>query len=205
LHHRTPGANYRFLAENISIIQAAIQDSVIIVAQLEISLETVRRSLKLAKKLGKTTILNPAPACKLDNDLLDCVDILIPNETELEHLSGVSVRNETEIIAAARNMLEKGIKDVIVTMGEKGCIHVSSGQYKIYPAYQVNAADTTAAGDGFTGAMAVALSEGKNITAAIPFAMAVAALTVTKKWAQSSLPYRREVEEFVSGIGGIGC
>jgi ribokinase len=193
----TPGANYRFVAENVQNIKEAIDDSKIIVTQLEIPLETVRYSLKLAKKLGKTTILNPAPVCAMDDALLSDVDILIPNETELELLSGDPLHTEAEIIAAARKLINRGVKEVIVTLGAKGCIYVNFEDSQSFEAYKVDAVDTTAAGDSFIGGLAVALGEGKTIEEAISFAMAVAALTVTKKGAQSSLPYRDEVEEFL--------
>jgi ribokinase len=193
----TPGANYRFLAEHVYNLQKAVADSQIIVTQLEIPLETVRYSLKLAKKFGKTTILNPAPACELDDALLSCVDLLIPNETELELLNGTPLHTEMEIFDAARAMVKRGVQEVIVTLGEKGCIYVNSERSRSFEAYHVNAVDTTAAGDSFIGGLAVALSEGKQIEEAISFAMAVATLTVTKKGAQSSLPYRDEVEEFL--------
>jgi ribokinase len=190
----TPGANYRFLAEHVHNLEKTVVDSQIIVTQLEIPVETVRHSLVLAKKLGKATILNPAPAFELDNTLLSCVDLLIPNETELELLSGTPLHTETEIIDAGRTMINRGVKAVIVTLGEQGCIYVDSEGSRSFEAYQVDAVDTTAVGDSFIGGLAVALSEGKTVEAAISFAMAVAALTVTKKGAQSSLPYRREVE-----------
>jgi ribokinase len=198
----TPGANYRLLPGNIQNLQALISDSDIIVTQLEIPVEMVCYSLQLARKLGKTTILNPAPACELDNALLSCVDLLIPNETELELLSGTPLHTETEIIAAARAMIQRGVQAVIVTLGEKGCIYVNSEGFRSFAAYQVDAVDTTAAGDSFIGGMAVALSEGKTVEAAIPFAMAVAALTVTKRGAQSSLPYRPEVEALLCNASG---
>jgi ribokinase len=190
----TPGANYRFLAEHIQNFQAIIEASDVIVTQLEIPMATVRYSLQLAKKLAKTTILNPAPALELDNELLSCVDLLIPNETELASISGLPVRNEAEISVAARAMIKRGVKGVIVTVGAKGCVYVNSERSQHFVAYQVDAVDTTAAGDSFIGGLAVALSEGKTVEAAIPFAMAVAALTVTKQGAQCSLPYRDEVE-----------
>jgi ribokinase len=190
----TPGANYLFLAEHVHNFQKALADSQIIVTQLEIPLATVRYSLQLAKQLGKKTILNPAPACELDDVLLSCVDLLIPNETELELLSGTSLHNKIEIINAARSLIKRGVQEVIVTLGEKGCIYVNSERSRSFEAYQVNAVDTTAAGDSFIGGLAVALSEGKQIEEAVSFAMAVAALTVTKKGAQSALPYRDEVE-----------
>jgi ribokinase len=191
------GANSRFFPEQIQNLKEIMNTSELILTQLEIPLETAHYALKVAKELGKTTILNPAPALKLNAAFLAWVDILIPNETELERLSGMAVHTETEIVAAARLMICKGIKDVIVTLGEQGCIHVSSGQFRVFPAYQVNVVDTAAAGDSFIGALAVALIEGKNIEKAIPFAMAAAALTVTRKGAQDSLPGRREVEEFL--------
>jgi ribokinase len=141
--------------------------------------------------------LNPAPAMKLDDELLSCVDLLIPNETELELLSGLPVRDEAEITAAAQTMIKRGVKEVIVTIGEKGCVYVNPNGSQVFRAYQVAVLDTTAAGDSFSGAMAVALNEGKTMEDAIAFAMAIAALTVTKKGAQSSLPYRHEVEELL--------
>jgi ribokinase len=193
----TPGANYRFLAENVQRMKTVIDASDIVVTQLEIPVETVRYSLELAKKLGKTTILNPAPACALDDALLSRVDLLIPNETELEFLSGDPLHTEADIVAAARRLIDRGVKEVIVTLGEKGCIYVNFEGSRSFKAYQVDVVDTTAAGDSFIGGLAVALSEGKGIEAAISFAMAVAALAVTKKGAQSSLPYRDEVEEFL--------
>lgn len=194
----TPGANYRFLAGQLQNRKAALDDSGIIVTQLEIPLETVRYSLQLGKKLGKITILNPAPALELDDAILASVDILIPNETELELLSGVPLHTETDIIAASRRLINRGVQEVIVTLGEKGCMDVNSGGSRSFAAYQVAAVDTTAAGDSFIGGLAVALSEGKTIEEAVSFAMAVAALTVTKKGAQSSLPSRREVEGLLS-------
>jgi ribokinase len=194
----TPGANYRFFAEHVNNLQKAVADSQIIVTQLEIPLATVCYSLELAKKLGKTTILNPAPACELDDALLAYVDILIPNETELELLSGASLQTEGDIITAARRLINRGVKEVIVTWGEQGCIYVNSEGFRSFEAYQVAAVDTTAAGDSFIGGLAVALSERKTIEEAILFAMAVAALTVTKKGAQSSLPYRHDVEELLN-------
>ncbi len=192
-----PGANYQLLPGQIRAARKAIIDSKIIVTQLEIPLETMGYSLQLAKELGKTTILNPAPASNLDADLLSSVDLLTPNETELEILSGRPVRNETEIIEAAHEMIKRGIKELIVTTGQKGCIYINDECHKSFSAHEVNAVDTTAAGDSFTGAIAVALNEGKSIIEAIHFATAVAALTVTRKGAQSSLPYRNEVEDFI--------
>jgi ribokinase len=192
-----PGANYRLLPKHVQDLKEVIVASKIIVCQLEIPLATVQCFLKFAKELGIITILNPAPAMDLDDELLSCVDLLIPNETELELLSGLPIRNEAEIITAAQTMIARGVKEVIVTIGAKGCVYVNSNDSRVFKAYQVDVLDTTAAGDSFIGSMAVAINEGKTIEDAIIFAMAVAALTVTKKGAQSSLPYRHEVEELL--------
>lgn len=192
-----PGANYKLTPDHIQDMTKIIMDSDIIVTQLEIPLETVKFSLETAKKFGKTTILNPAPACQLDDSLLSCVDLLIPNETELQLLTGGSLLNEEEIVKAARIMIARGVKEVIVTIGKRGCVYVNSQDARSFQAYNVDAIDTTAAGDSFIGGIAGALSEGKTMEAAIDFAMAVAALTVTKRGAQDALPYRHEVEEFM--------
>jgi ribokinase len=194
----TPGANCRFLTEHLQKLETVLEDSSIVVTQLEIPLETVKYSLQVAKQLGKTTILNPDPVAALDAALLACVDILISNQTELEFLSGMKIKSQTELVAAAYFLIDRGVHDVIVTLGAKGCVYVNAQFSWIFAAPQVTAADTTTAGDSFVGGLAVALSEGKRIEAAIPFAMAAAALTVTKKGAQSSLPGRDEVEELLS-------
>lgn len=190
----TPGANFLLSPEHIKESEQVIADSKIILLQLEIPLETVRYTLKTAKALGKTTILNPAPVLMIDDGLLSDVDLLIPNELELEQLRGYPIQNEAELIAASREIIDRGVKHVIVTIGEKGCIYVNKNQYRKFPAYAVEAVDTTAAGDSFIAAIAVMLNEGKQIEEAILFASAAASLTVTKMGAQNSLPDRKAVD-----------
>lgn len=191
-----PGANNTLSIEDIKKYEQAIQDSDIVVAQLEVPIETVKYVIKSAKLNGKITILNPAPATELDDDLLSHVDILIPNKTELELLSGLQVSDDNDLYHATQVLLNKGVRDLIVTLGSKGCVHINDSGTKVYPAYKVQAIDTTAAGDSFIGAIAVGLSEGMSYEQVIPFATAVGALTVTKEGAQSSLPFRSEVEAF---------
>lgn len=192
-----PGANNMLSPNDLEKSFDVIKDSNVVVAQLEVPIETVCYVMKAAKQMGKLTILNPAPATELGDELLADVDILVPNDTELEILSGIKLKNEAEILRAANVLLDKGVRELIITLGSKGCMHVNKAGLKIYPAYQVTAVDTTAAGDSFIGAVAVAINEGKSLEEAIYFATAVGALTVTKEGAQSSLPLKGEVETFI--------
>lgn len=191
-----PGANYRLTKEDIDKYKDAINESDIVVLQLEVPLDTVKYALEKSRELGKYTILNPAPAVKLEDEIIKNVDLLTPNETELEILSGITIKNEEDILHAAKILIEKGVKELIVTLGENGSLYINKEVSKMYKAYKVKAVDTTAAGDSFTGAVAVALLNKKNIDEAIDFASKVGALSVTKEGAQSSLPYLDEVINF---------
>lgn len=191
-----PGANFALGKEDIDKNIEAIKSSDIVVVQLETPLETIDYTLKKAKELGKYTILNPAPAVNLDDSIIKNVDLLTPNETELEILSGVSINCEDDILKAAKIMIEKGVKELIVTLGSKGSLYINKEKNMFKKSYKVEAIDTTAAGDSYTGALAVAFSKGKNIEEAMDFASKVGALCVTKEGAQSSLPTIDEVEKF---------
>lgn len=192
-----PGANFELSKVQIDSASTDIEKSSIVVAQLEVPVDTVIHAFHLAKEKGKMTILNPAPAMILPDSLLAYIDILVPNETELEILSGLTIHNDEDLLRSARMLNGKGVKHLIVTRGEKGCIHIHKNTINTYSAYSVQAIDTTAAGDSFIGALSVALQEGRRIEEAISFAMAVGALTVTKKGAQSSLPCRADVDAFI--------
>ncbi|MDF2592563.1 MAG: rbsK [Clostridia bacterium] len=194
------GANNMLSADDIRTSYDALQNSDVVVAQLEVPIETVKYVLSTAKQLGKLTILNPAPAVELDKDFLANVDILVPNDTELQLISGIQVNNDSDMENAAQVLMNKGVRELIVTLGDKGCVHINKLGMKAYPAYKVNAVDTTAAGDSFIGAVAVAINEGKSLEEAIHFATAVGAITVTKEGAQSSLPLRGEVETFIRDV-----
>ena len=191
-----PGANFTLVKEDIDKNIEAIKSSDIVVVQLETPLETINYTLKKAKELGKYTILNPAPAVNLDDSIIKNVDLLTPNETELEILSGVSINCEDDILKASKIMIEKGVKELIVTLGSKGSLYINKEKNMFKKSYKVEAIDTTAAGDSYTGALAVAFSKGKNIEEAMDFASKVGALCVTKEGAQSSLPTIDEVEKF---------
>lgn len=191
-----PGANYALTVEDIEGQRAVIEKSAILLLQLETTMETVKASLKIAKSAGTITILNPAPAAELDAEILSYIDILTPNETELEFLTGQKTETLAHIESAGKFLLKQGVKELVVTLGKNGCMHITKDGAKHYMAYKVKAVDTTAAGDSFTAALAVSLSAGQTMEDAIKFAGKVGAMTVTKEGAQTSLPLQKEVEGF---------
>ena len=192
----SPGANFEVKEDDIDNNIEAIKNSDIVVLQLETPLNTIKYALNKAKELNKYTILNPAPAVKLDDEIIKNVDLLTPNETELEIISGVSIETEEDIQKAAQIMIEKRVKELIVTLGSKGSLYINKEKSMFKKAYKVEAVDTTAAGDSYTGALAVALSQDKNIEDAMDFASKVGALSVLKEGAQSSLPTLEDVKNF---------
>lgn len=192
----SPGANFEVKEEDLDNNIEAIKNSDIVVLQLETPLNTIKYALNKAKELNKYTILNPAPAVKLDDEIIKNVDLLTPNETELEIISGVSIETEEDIQKAAQIMIEKGVKELIVTLGSKGSLYINKEKSMFKKAYKVEAVDTTAAGDSYTGALAVALSQDKGIEDAMDFASKVGALSVLKEGAQSSLPTLEDVKNF---------
>ena len=189
----SPGANFKLAQKDIDNCIDAIKESNVVVIQLETPIDTIKYALEKSKELDKFTILTPAPAVKLGDDIIKNVDLLTPNETELEILSGVSINNEYDILKAAQVMLEKGVKKLIVTLGSKGSLYIDKENKIFKKSYKVDAIDTTAAGDSYTGAIAVSLSQGKNVEDTIDFASRVGALCVTKEGAQTSLPTIEEV------------
>lgn len=184
---------------NETLIQDCMQcisDSDIIVMQMEIPQKTIRFVKKLACSMGKTVILDPAPAIAgLEDEFWQGIDYLKPNETELEILTGRKIDSEKEMVEGARSLIDKGVRTVIITMGSKGCLCVTEDSVEKYPIHACQAVDTTAAGDSFTGAFALALSEGKDCREAIKFGQKVSAVVVTRKGAQTSIPSRNELEE----------
>lgn len=170
----------------------------IVLAQLEVPLDTVAKAAELAKTNNCTFILNPAPAQKLPEDLIAIVDYLTPNETELELLSGLKVTDEESALTAARSLIKRGVKNIIVTLGSKGALLVTELYYKMFEAVKVNPLDTTAAGDSFNGALAYSLNAGNGIEDAITFANKAAAVSVTRMGAQASMPFINEIDELVA-------
>ena len=191
------GANLSLLEENVVNAKNKIVNADVLLMQLEIPIETVEAAAKIAKASGVKVILNPAPAQTLSDELLQCVTILTPNETEAEMLTGVEVKDEADAVKAAEALLAKGVELVIITLGTKGALLATKEESKLIPGFKVEAADTTAAGDVFNGALAVAISEEKEIMDAIKFAHAAAAISVTRMGAQPSAPQREEIEKML--------
>jgi ribokinase len=189
-----PGANGELSKDDIDSQRHAIEQCEIVVLQLEVPLETVAYTLRLAKELGKTTVLNPAPARKLDEDVLRYVDILIPNEHELQVIAELDRIDELSLAQSARHFMDKGVGTIIVTLGAEGCYYADRDKMALYPARKVKAVDTTAAGDSFIGGFVAGYLASRDADAAIRQAQIAAAITVTRHGAQSSLPTRQEVE-----------
>jgi ribokinase len=190
-----PGANSRLSENDVRKASQTISTAKVLLMQLETPVRTVEAAAKLVRKDGdaKIVILNPAPACELPEQLLRCITVLTPNETEASLLTGVGVRDEPSAARAAERLLKKGVGAVVITLGATGAFVADRESRGIVASFQVKAVDTTAAGDVFNGALAVALAEGRNLREAAQFANAAAALSVTRMGAQPSAPRRREI------------
>jgi ribokinase len=195
-----PGANQMLSPEDVKKAKSSIVSSGALVTQLEIPLETVEFAAQSANDSAVPFILDPAPAQKLSPELLKIVDVLTPNETEAQILTDIEVKDEDSACTAVKKLLEYGVKSVILTMGAKGFLLADNNGMEFVPAVKVNAIDATAAGDAFTGSLAVGLAQGKTLADAALFANYVAALSVTKMGAQSSMPTREAVESFIRAV-----
>jgi len=193
-----PGANMMLKKEDIERAIPIISRASTLLIQLEIPIETVEYALNLAKNYKFTSILNPAPARKkIDERILSLADIVTPNRSELEMITGIELRDENDIIKAGKRLLEYGIKWVIVTLGSRGVTAIGEDRVIHIPAIKVEPIDTTGAGDVFNGALTVKLSQGEPIERAIRYAVVCAGISVTRKGAQSSIPTLEEVENFI--------
>lgn len=192
-----PGANSLLTPEMIDKCEDIIKDSSIMVVQLEIPIETVMRAVSVAKRHGVRVLLNPAPATALSDKLLSQIDIFTPNETECEIITGIKINNIDDAKKAVEHLNNKGLKHVIITLGGEGVVYNSEKGILHKAVPDVKVVDTTAAGDSFSGAVALALSNGKTIDEAVDFGNIVGTLTVTKKGAQTSLPTLEAVHSFI--------
>ena len=191
------GANAKLSPSDVRKAKTAFDGASVLVMQLETPLETVQAAADLAAKAGVRVILNPAPAQPLSDKLLNRVSILTPNETEAELLTGIAVKDDASAAAAAAKLHARGVQTVIITLGARGALIADATGTQLVPGFKVKAVDTTAAGDIFNGALAVALAEGKSLEQAVRFANAAAAISVTRLGAQPSAPTRREIERFL--------
>ncbi|AIR60103.1 ribokinase [Cedecea neteri] len=191
------GANAALTPKLVEAQQQKIAEASALLMQLESPLESVLAAAKIAHQHQTKVILNPAPACELSDELLSLLDMITPNETEAEKLTGVRVENDADAAKAAEVLHGKGIDTVIITLGSRGVWLSEKGHGKRVPGFKVKAVDTIAAGDTFNGALVTALLEEKMMEDAVRFAHAAAAIAVTRKGAQPSVPWRKEIDEFL--------
>ncbi|MFL6966635.1 ribokinase [Pseudomonas alvandae] len=193
------GANGELTPTVLERFDAVLQSADVIICQLEVPDATVGHALKRGRELGKTVILNPAPASRaLPAEWYAYVDYLIPNESEAMVLSGLAVDSLETAEAAATQLIASGAGKVIVTLGAQGLMFANGSSFEHFPAPRVKAVDTTAAGDTFVGGFAAALASGKDEAEAIRFGQVAAALSVTRAGAQPSIPTLLEVQAFKS-------
>lgn len=191
------GANGGLSPADVDKAKKIFAGAGLLVMQLETPLNTVQAAADLAVKAGVGVVLNPAPARVLPGKLLKMISIITPNETEAELLTGIKVDSDAAASKAADKLLARGVKTVIITLGSRGAFVAGGGVRKLVPGFKVKAVDTTAAGDTFNGALAVALVEGKTLEDAVRFANAAAAISVTRLGAQTSVPTRREIDKLL--------
>ncbi|HGM4807467.1 TPA: ribokinase [Serratia marcescens] len=197
------GANAAVTPDYLARYQQKVIDADALLMQLESPLETVIAAARLAKQHQTQVILNPAPARELPDELLAMIDIITPNETEAQHLTGIAVDNDDDAARAAQALHDKGIATVIITLGSRGVwlSENGNGSGKRVPGFKVQAVDTIAAGDTFNGALVTALLEGKVMADAVRFGHAAAAIAVTRPGAQPSVPWREEIDAFLQQQG----
>lgn len=187
------GANMDF-SDDIGTMKEAISKAGIILLQLEIPVKTILAIAQYAAATGTKTILNPAPVQDLPDEIYRTLYLIVPNEKEAEGLTGIKISDEQSATEAALKLLEKGVKNVIITLGAHGALLANNTEVKMVKARKVQAKDTTAAGDTFCGAIAVAIAEGCTLTEAVGFANKASSLTVQRTGAQASIPTRAEVD-----------
>ena len=187
-----PGANKQVTPQWIESQKCLIQKCDWVMLQLEIPMESVSCAIKLAKSMNKKVLLNPAPAVEIPQELYPLIDVLTPNETELALLSDME-----SLDLGAKELLKKGSKMVVATLGSEGSMAVTDEMQLHSPAFSIKAVDATAAGDAFNGALIVAIEEGKHISEALAFANGAGAMAATVMGAQKSLPTRESLDKFI--------
>jgi len=192
------GANAALTPERLQPHLPLIRDADVLLMQLESPLNTVELAAQTAKKAGTQVILNPAPAQALPESLLQVIDVITPNETEAQALTGIVVETDADAQKAADALHAYGIQTVLITLGARGVWVSEQGKGELVPGFRVQALDTTAAGDTFNGALVTAQLEGLPMAQAIRFAHAAAAISVTRSGAQPSIPLRSEVDAFLA-------
>jgi ribokinase len=191
-----PGANELLTAADVLQCEAALNSPAVVLTQLEIPVEAAEAALARGRERGAVTILNPAPVRPLPPSLLRMIDVLTPNETEARVLAGRSPDTVIEPVQVAHELIQRGVKQVVITLGEKGALIVTESSSTHVPAMRMAAVDTTGAGDAFNAGLATALACGAKLEAAVQFAVVTGGLAVTKEGVIPSLPHRSEVLQF---------
>jgi len=198
-----PGANFKLTPEEVQANSEVVKNAKCVIVQMEIPIETIEEIFKIAKQGEVIKILNPAPLKPISLSILSNIDIIIPNEGELLQLHSLLKLKELignskdKIIQASKDISKFGIKTIITTLGNKGCILYDAAEDKIteVPAFKVQAIDTVGAGDCFNGVVASKLCQGENILTSVKYATAAASIAITRQGAQASMPYFNEIED----------
>jgi ribokinase len=191
-----PGANEHLAASDVSAYEGAMDSTKVVLTQLEIPVATAEEALMQGRARGAVTILNPAPVRPLPPSILQLVDVLTPNETEAKVLTGRRADDAIEPEQIARELISSGVKQVVMTLGERGALIVTASSCAQVPAIRMSAVDTTGAGDAFNAGMATALASGTSLESAVQFAVVTGGLAVTKEGVIPALPYRDDVMRF---------
>jgi ribokinase len=198
----TPGACSNITETDIEKARPAIESNPVFLTQLETNLDAIEKATGIAAGSGTRIILNPAPVSDVSDALLSLVDILTPNEVEASALSGVDIHDPGEASTAARALMKRGAKKIIITLGARGLLAVTETEERFIPSLEVTAVDTTGAGDAFNGALATAIAEGKDFFRAAEFANAAAALSVKEIGTATAMPGRQEIDRAIRQLGG---
>lgn len=183
--------------QDIDRCRPLIQSASILLVQLEVNFDALFEVIRLAHDAGVKIVLNPAPASEIPPEILSKIDVVTPNETEAEALTGVKVENPQDAWRAAQVFIQRGVKNVVITMGAMGAFATDGVHCEFLPRLDVKAVDTTGAGDAFNGGFVTALSEGKNLFEALRYGNATGALSVTRYGTAPSMPSREEIEQMV--------
>lgn len=198
-----PGACGHITQQDVEKCRPLIESAAILLLQLEINFDALYRVIDIARAAGVTVVLNPAPASPIPDEVLKKIDIVTPNETEAQALTGVVVKGLEDARRAARVFLEKGVKQVVITMGGMGAFATDGARDELLPRIQVNALDTTGAGDAFNGGFVMALAEGRDLFTALRYGNAAGALSVTRLGTAPAMPPRAEIDRLMKEQYGI--
>lgn len=196
-----PGACATITPEDIATIAPKVKEAAYLLLQLEVNQEANEQVAKLAKESGVRVIVNTAPYGVISDDFLKGCYLVTPNEVEAEELTGIPVKDLESADQAAKVFMDKGVENVVITLGSRGVYICSNGVSQIVPAYVVKAVDTTGAGDAFNGGLLTALAEGKDLVEAARFANAVAALSVQRMGTTAAMPTKEEIDQFLKEHG----